>query len=164
MWKYPNCLNNCPPPFAKKISLFSRGGGQLLGIFMNFHFFDSRPFQMSSSELKLYFITYYRPLVYFEVFSIYLSVFHEFMWSPKPQTKISKNFWGLRKAIRWWKKKLMQNAQWEKSFFYMYYSTKQLNFFCVILKQKQCEISVLYDIVQNQKYICLRCFAKQTEV
>jgi hypothetical protein len=27
-----------PPPFAKKISLFSRGG-QLLGIFMNFHFF-----------------------------------------------------------------------------------------------------------------------------
>ena len=42
---------------------------------------------MSLRELKLYFITYYRPLVYFEVFSIYLSVFHEFMWSPKPQKK-----------------------------------------------------------------------------
>ena len=82
---YPNCPNNCPP-FAKKISLFSRGG-QLFGIFMNFHFFDSRPFQMSSSDLKLYFITYYRPLVYFEVFSIYLSVFHEFMWSPQKSKK-----------------------------------------------------------------------------
>ena len=58
---------------------------------MNFHFFDSRPFQMSSSELKLYFITYYRPLVYFEVFSTYLSVFHEFMWSPK---KAKKTFLG----------------------------------------------------------------------
>ena len=46
---------------------------------------------MSSKELKLYFITYYRPLVYFEVFSIYLSVFHEFMWSPK---KAKKNFFA----------------------------------------------------------------------
>ena len=46
---------------------------------------------MSSSELKLYFITYYRPL-YFEVFSIYLSVFHEFMWSLK---KNKKNFFWI---------------------------------------------------------------------
>ena len=42
---------------------------------------------MPSSELKLYFITYYQTLVYFEVFSIYLSVFHEFMWSPKKSKK-----------------------------------------------------------------------------
>ena len=42
---------------------------------------------MSSSELKLYFITYYRPLVYFEVFSIYLFVFYEFMWSPQKNKK-----------------------------------------------------------------------------
>ena len=54
---------------------------------MNFHFFDSRPFQMSSSEIKLYFITYYRPFVYLEVFSIYLSVFHECMWSSKKAKK-----------------------------------------------------------------------------
>ena len=80
------------PPSPKTFPCFHEGGGQLLGIFMNFHFFDSRPFQMSSSELKLYFITYYRPLVYFEVFSIYLSVFHEFMWSPK---KSKKNFFGI---------------------------------------------------------------------
>ena len=95
MWYflYPNCPNNCPPPpSAKNISLFSRREGAIIGIFMNFHFFDSRPFQMSSSELKLYFITYYRPLVYFEGFSIYLSVFHESMWSPK---KSKKNFLGI---------------------------------------------------------------------
>ena len=53
-----------------------------------FTFFDSRHFQMSSSELKLYFITYYRPLVYFEVFSIYLSGFYE---PPKKQQKLF--FW-----------------------------------------------------------------------
>ena len=47
---------------------------------------------MSSSELKLYFITYYRPLVYFEVFSIYLSVFHEFMYMWSPQKSKKKNF------------------------------------------------------------------------
>ena len=38
--QYPNCPYNCPPPSPKTISLFSRGGGgQLYGIFMNFHFF-----------------------------------------------------------------------------------------------------------------------------
>ena len=39
------------PPFAKQISLFSRGGNYL-EFSWNFHFFDSKPFQMSSSELN----------------------------------------------------------------------------------------------------------------
>ena len=81
-----------PPPSPKKFPCFhEEGGGNYWKFSWIFTFFDSRHFQMSSSELKLYFITYYRPLVYFEVFSIYLSVFHEFMWSPK---KVKKNFLG----------------------------------------------------------------------
>ena len=47
---------------------------------------------MSSSELKLYFRTYYQPLVYFVVFSIYLFVFHEFILSPK---QAKKKIWGI---------------------------------------------------------------------
>ena len=92
---YPNCPNNCPPPppSPKKFPCFHEGGGgNYLEFSWIFTFFDSRHFQMSSSELKLYFITYYRPLVYFEVFSIYLSVFYEFMWSPKKKQK--KNYFG----------------------------------------------------------------------
>jgi len=76
-----------PPPSPKKISLFSRGGVIIRNLHEFSLFFDSRHFQMSSSDLKLYFITYYRLLVYFEVFSIYLSVFHEFMWCPKKAKK-----------------------------------------------------------------------------
>ena len=77
----PNCLNNCPLPFAKKISLFSRGGI----IINNFHEFSLFWLYTFPNVLEwaktIFLITYYWPLVYFEVFSIYLSVFHEFMWS-----------------------------------------------------------------------------------
>ena len=85
-----------PPPTLrqKKVLVFTRGGGNYWEFSWIFTFFDSRHFQMSSSELKLYFITYYRPLVYFEVFSIYLSIFHEFMWSPKKaKTNFFEIFW-----------------------------------------------------------------------
>ena len=89
---YPNCPYNCPPPLRQNNFLaFTRGGFNYMEFSWIFTFFDSRPFQMSSSELKLYFITYYRPLVYFEVFSIYLSFFYEFMWPPKKAKK--KFFW-----------------------------------------------------------------------
>ena len=89
LW-YTRIVPIIAPPLRQKTFPCFHEGGQLLGIFT---FFDSinRHFQMSSSELKLYFIAYYRPLVYFEVFSIYLSVFHEFMWSPK---KAKKKFLG----------------------------------------------------------------------
>ena len=87
---YPNCPYNCPL-LIKNFLVFTRGGNYMEFSWI-FTFFDCRHFQMSLSELKLYFITYYRPLVYFEVFSIYLSVFYEFMWSP--QKKQKENFFG----------------------------------------------------------------------
>ena len=69
--------------------VFTRGGGG--AIIWNFHKFS--PFQMSSSELKLYFITYYRPLVYFEVFSIYIVFFLRiYVPPPKKQKKIFLDF------------------------------------------------------------------------
>ena len=60
-----------PPLLIKNFLVFTKGGGNYMEFSWIFTFFDSRPFQMSSSEL--YFITYHRPLVYFEVFSISLS-------------------------------------------------------------------------------------------
>ena len=57
-----------------------------------FTFFDSRPFQISSSGLKLYFITYYWPLIYFEVFSIYICLFSTNLCGPPKKAK-KKMFW-----------------------------------------------------------------------
>ena len=87
---YPNCPNTCPPLRQKNFLVFTRGGG----IIRNFHFFDSRPFQMSSSELKLYFTTYYRPLVYFEVFFTYSSLSTNLCGHQKKAKKTFFGFFG----------------------------------------------------------------------
>ena len=87
--KYPNVHIIAPLLLIKNFLVFMRGGA-IIWNFHEFYFFLTLDIsKCPRMELKLYFITYYRPLVYFEVFFIYLSIFYELCG---PQKKAKKNF------------------------------------------------------------------------